>query len=393
MSASRAAVLLSAALAVGALAPLAAPAQAASCVDPVVESVTRNGAPIPTSWVQATCYDLDGSKGTSWSIWSDDWADGGSGASLDLGAAARSDTYVLKLNVGKVIPRVSDTKGAAVNVLREKDGAGNWHVTISAKPVLATGDCNTGVSPWTCPEVADRQWDGLLSGGLTDYGTWEDTAQREAFFGMDYFSNISAGAIPPDVVNDPDSGAQMIRLELANPHFLKSPSTTVFKGNVSVVIPNAFLKEVYEIDDPGSLTTGGLKPLVTGTGSGTVSVVETGSALRVDVTNLTFSQRNVKVLRGNIRPAKVTRLSADRVGAAKVKLTYVRAKARGSKVKGYTITCIAKSGPKHNVTVNDKRPSTTVTGLHTNTAYTCKVRARSAAGNGGWAKVGVAKKP
>jgi hypothetical protein len=76
-----------------------------------------------------------------------------------------------------------------------------------------------------------------------------------------------------------------------------------------------------------------------------------------------------------------------------VKLTYDRAKARGSRVKGYTITCIAKSGPKHQVTVNDRRPSTTVTGLKAGIAYTCKVRARSAAGNGAWAKVGVAKKP
>lgn len=393
MSASRAAVLLSTALAVGALTPLAAPAQAASCVDPVVESITRNGAPVPANRVQTICFNRDGAKGSSWSIWSGDWADGGSGASLDLGAAARSDTYVLKLNVGKVIPRVSDAKGAGVTVLRERDGAGNWHVTITAKPVLATGDCNTGAVPWTCSEVATRQWDGYLGGGLTDYGTWEDAAQREAFFGMDYFSNIDAGAIPPDVVRDPGSGAQMIRLELANSHFLSSPSTTVFKGNVSVVIPNAFLREVYEVDDPGSLTTGGLKPVVTGTGSGSVSVVDTGSALRVDVTNLTFSQRNVKVLRGNIRPAKVTRLSADRVGAGKVKLTYDRARARGSKVRGYTITCIAKSGPKHKVTVNDRRPSTTVTGLHANTAYVCKVRARSAAGNGAWAKVGVARKP
>jgi hypothetical protein len=188
------------------------------------------------------------------------------------------------------------------------------------------------------------------------------------------------------------AGVQMILLEFANSHFQKTPATTVFKGAASIVIPNAFLKAVYGIDDPTSLTTAGLAPVLTGSGSGTVGVADIGGSLKVTVTDMTFSKRLLKIHRGNIKPARPTKLHADRKSATKVKLTYKRAKARGSKIKGYTITCIATSGPKHSITVKDRKPSTTVTGLHADTPYTCKVRARSKAGNGGWAKVKVAKK-
>src|SRR5262249_7324408 len=172
-------------------------------------------------------------------------------------------------------------------------------------------------TPWTGPTGATQQWDGSLGGSVTDYRSWEDEAQRNAFFGMDYSSNIDAGSIPPQIVPDSE-GAQMILLEFANSHFLKTPSTTVFHGNASIVIPNGFLKEVYGIDDPTSLTSAGLDPSLS-SGSGTVTVVDTGSALRVDVTNLTFSKRNLKIHRGNIKPGKPGHLAADRTSAGQVK--------------------------------------------------------------------------
>ncbi len=388
MSASlpvRRAFLFSLALAASTAAPLlAAPTAAQASACGTVLSATKNGVDA-SSLVSANCFSNDGAQYVVWGV---DAPGGGN----DLGAASVNDTYVITLDTGTTIPRVSDTKGAGVTVNRVKADDGHWHVTITAKPVLATGDCKQNKTPWTCPEIATKQWDGYVGGQLTDYGTWEDARQREAFFGMDYSSNIDAGSIPPQIVKD-SAGAEMIFLELANSHFQKTPATTVFKGQVSVVIPNNFLKLVYEIDDPASLTTAGLDPEISGKGGGTVTIVDTGSALRVDVANLTFSQRNVKVHRGNIKPGKPGKLSADRKNAFAVKLSYNRAKARGSKIKGNTATCIAKKGPKHVVTVNDKRPSTTVTGLHANTEYTCKVRARSKAGNGGWAKISVAKKP
>ncbi len=392
MSLSRNAVVMSVVMAAATAAPLAVAPSAHAATCGTVVSATKNGANLPDNRIGTLCTPgADGaSSDVSWQVW-DGPADNPS-SSIDLGLASHSDTYVITLDTGTILPRVTDTKGGSVSVSRAKQGDGHWYVTITAKPVLATGECNTTVSPWTCSSVATKQWDGYLGGSITDYGTWEDVAQRNAFFGMDYASNIDAGTIPPQIVAD-DEGAAMILLEFANSHFQMTPATTVFKGQASIVIPNAFLKEVYSIDDPASLTTGGLAPVLTGSGSGTVSVADIGGALKVTVTDMTFSKRLLKIHRGNIKPGKPTHLKADRKTAGKVKLTYDRAKARGSKIKGYTITCSAKSGPKHVLTVKDRKPATTVTGLHADTAYTCKVKARSKAGNGKAAKVKVSAKP
>jgi hypothetical protein len=392
VSGRRSAVLVSLALAAATAAPLAAAPSAHAATCGTVVSATKNGATLPVNRIGTLCSPGGAGEGSdvSWSVW--DGPSDSPSSNRDLGLASHADTYVITLDTGTILPRVTDTHGGDVTVRRAKQGDGHWYVTITAKPVLATGECNQSATPWTCPSVATRQWDGYLGGNITDYGTWEDEAQRNAFFGMDYASNIDAGSIPPQIVTD-DAGAQMILLEFANSHYQQTPSTTVFKGQASIVIPNAFLKEVYEVDDPASLTTSGLAPVLTGSGSGTVSVTDIGGALKVTVTDMTFSKRNLKIHRGNIRPGKPGHLTAERQTAGKVKLSYTRAKARGSKIKGYTITCIAKSGPKHVVTVLDRRPNTTVTGLHTNTAYTCKVKARSKAGAGRWAKVGVDKRP
>lgn len=384
MSLRRTVVLSSLALAATAVVPLAVAPSASATPCGTIVSATKNGVDAK-SQVDAHCFANDGAQYVSWSV-------SAPGGGLDLGSSSLTEAWVITVDTGTTIPRVSDTKGGNVTVNRVKADDGHWHVTVSANPVLAVGECDQSKTPWTCPEIATQQWDGYLGGQFTDYGTWENVREREAFFGMDYSSNIAAGAIPPQIVKD-SQGADMIFVELANPHFQKTPSTTVFKGNVSIVIPNNFLKLVYAVDDPAALTTAGLDPEISGKGGGTITVADLGTALRVDGTGLTFSKRNIKVHRGNIKPAKATKLSADRKNAGAVKLSYERAKSRGSKVKGYTITCVAKSGPKHVITVNDKKPSTTVTGLHANTPYTCKVVARSKAGNGGAAKVNVAKKP
>ncbi|WP_084671448.1 fibronectin type III domain-containing protein [Sporichthya polymorpha] len=398
MIARRSAAVMATTLAVTGLAPLAAaptaaaPTAATAACGSVV-SATKNGAALDTSWISTICTPgADGaSSDVGWNVWSGPAGEGGS--SLELGAGARSDTYVITIDTGSIVPRVTDTKGTGVIVNRTPPSSGHphWRVTITAKPVLVTGGCDQGSVPWTCPSTAESQREGYLGGWVTDYGSWEDTAQRNAFLGMDYSSNIDAGSIPPQIVSDA-RGEQMILLELANSHFLQDGSTLV-KGGASVVIPNAFLKEVYGIDSPGSLTTAGLSPVITGSGSGSASVVDIGGALRVDLTNMTFSKRNVRIHRGKITPTKPGNLTSKRVSASAVKLTYAKSKARGSKIVGYTATCTAKTGRKHVVTVKDKAPSTKVTGLKARTAYTCKVWARSKAGKGATAKVSVAKRP
>ena len=198
---------------------------------------------------------------------------------------------------------------------------------------------------------------------------------------MDFNTNIDSTSIPPQIVKDPDSGAQMIQLDLANAHYLKSEPTKVFKGFAHVRLPNAFLKEVYEVDSPATLTAAGLAPT---TGSGTVTVTDTGSALAVDVENMTFSARRVKIKRGVITPRKPTSLAAKRTGANTAKLTFMAALPRGSKVTGHAARCVAVTGTH---VVTDKEldgPPQYISGLRRGVAYDCKVRGLSKAGPGAW---------
>jgi hypothetical protein len=369
-------LLLSLALAAGVL---AAPpsAQAAACgAAPVLESATRNGSTDLAGFkVAVDCFAVDGSQDVGWRITTADDAP-------DLGSAALADTWAVRINTGSVVPRVAFTHGKGVGVTRTRTSDGDWHVTITAKPVLLLGECDQGSWPWVCPSVATQQWNGLLDGTVTDYGSWEDAAQRNSFFGMDYSTNIAATSVPPQIVNDPGSDAQMILLELANPHYLKTPSTTVFKGFAKVRIPNAFLKAVYDIDAPTTLTSAGLAPSLGGSGGGGVTVTDAGSALVVNATDLTFSARTIKVKRGVIVPTRPSNLTAKRTSTHKAKLSFTGAKARGSKITGYTARCVARTGT-HVVVDNESSGSPQyLEGLRTRVAYDCKIRAKSKAGPG-----------
>jgi hypothetical protein len=349
-------------------------AEAAECAStPEVVSKTRNGsADLGGFDVMVGCDKFDGSQNVSWNV----TGPGG----FDLGSAALDDTWKIKIRTGSVVPRVTAAHGAGVTVTRTQDDSDRWHVEITAKPVLLLGECDQGSWPWTCPHTATQQWDGYLDGQITDYGSWEDAEQRAAFFGMDYSSNISAGSIPPEVVNDPDSDAQMIRLLLANPHYTKDGA--LFRGFARVRIPNAFLKAVYEIDAPATLTSAGLSPDLSGSGAGTVTVADTGTALVVDARGMTFSARSIKVHRGTIVPTRPTNVAAKRTGATTAKLTFKAATARGSKVTGHLARCVARTGTH---VVTDREYNGTpqyLSGLRRGVAYDCTVRGTSKAGPG-----------
>lgn len=215
------------------------------------------------------------------------------------------------------------------------------------------------------------------------YGAWDDVSQRAAMYGMDHVSNISAGSIPAEIVNDPATGYQMLLFRLANPHF-RMDGTTVFLGNLHERIPNAFLKEAYGIDDPATLSGSGLVASVSGgTGGGTIAVTQesSGLAMLVDVTGMTFSTRTLRIKRGMITPAKPTGVVADRKGASKGTLSFVAPTPRGSKIVGFSARCVRGS---ETVTARGNASPVVVSGLHAGTSYSCKVRANSKAGPGAW---------
>ncbi len=263
---------------------------------------------------------------------------------------------------------------------RFDDGDGTYQVKISANPVLIVGDCDQRTWPWTCDHTATRQWDGYLDGQVTDYEAWVDPAQRASFYGMDFNSNISATGLPPEIVNDPTTGAEQILVRLANPHF-QDDGVTVFHGFAHQRIPNAFLREVYGIDAPASLTTGGLSPVVSGSGPATTSVAlePGGGAVLVDVSDVTFSARILRINRGVITPTRPTDIHGARLGPAGGRLRFDPATPRGSQITGYQSRCVHNA---HVVTTNGKASPLVVTGLHAGVPYDCRIRAKSKAGLG-----------
>jgi len=344
---------------------------------PCIISASRNGVDVPPDDLTWALYIGDTSVAGSTAF---QWGVSRLGHP-DLGVGSLSDDWDVMLDAGPEIPRVVFTHGDNVNVTRIDDHDGTYRVRVQATPVLLLdGECDQSVWPWTCHPTADRQWNGYLDGEVSDYEAWVDPAQRPAFYGMDFSTNIAATGLPPEVWDDPATGASYILVRLANPHF-QTDGTTVFHGFVHQRIPNAFLREVYGVDAPASLTTGGLSPLLTGSGAASLSVSlePGGGAVLVDADGITFSARKLLVKRGVITPTKVGNPHTARTGPAAGKLRFDPATPRGSRITGYQAKC------SHNASVVMAFGQTsplTVTGLHAGTPYQCVIRARSKAGLG-----------
>jgi hypothetical protein len=361
----------------------APPATAAAfwCSDPgasapCIISASRNGVDVPPDDLTWALYigdtSIDGSTAFQWGV--------SRLGHPDLGVGSLSDDWDVMLDAGNEIPRVVFTHGDDVTVTRIDDHDGTYRVRVQATPVVILGECHQNLPwPWPCDNPPTQEWDGYLDGEVTDYGAWTDATQRDSFYGMNFNSNISATSLPPEIVNDPATGAEQILIRLANPH--ADMAGHPFLGFAHQRIPNAFLRAVYDIDAPASLTTGGLVPVVTGTGAASLSVTlePGGGAVLVDATGVTFSARKLIVKRGVITPTKVADPHAARTGPASGKLRFDPARARGSRITGYQAKC---SHNGSSVMAFGQISPLTVTGLHAGTPYDCVIRARSKAGLG-----------
>jgi len=370
---------------VAAVMAIPSPAGATSswCADgaptPCVESASVNGTPINSldvTWaVVASLYTGGGSNDVQWQV------ERTTGNPYVLGSESLDDVWEITLDMGTTIPRVASSHGTAFSVNRVDDGDGTYHATVTATPVVTVGDCDQSAWPWTCPSTATMEWDGYLDGAVTDYNAWTDVTQRQSMYGMDYGTNISATSIPPEITTDPTTGYDQILIRLANPHY-QMDGTTLFQGTLHLVIPKSFLQAVYGIDDPATLTGTGILPLLSGSGSGTVTATLDGSNnVVVDGSNITFTARTLKLKRGVITPTKPTNVATHRVSPTKGKLTFKAAKARGSRITGYRAVCV--NGPTTKVGTAKASP-VYVANLVPGKAYTCRVRAKSKAGFGAW---------
>jgi hypothetical protein len=372
------------------------------CIESVTYDDGTGGGPVSLTpatvgdnakWdISAFFTTLDGAKTVSVTIRNDNESD-----PLNLGGPETlDDVWRIHLRLGTWTPRIVFLHGDDLTAKRINNGDGTFDLDITGSPahlttfVTSTGDggCDQSVWPWDCPETADGEryyWGADIS----DNGQWTDPDQREAFYGFDYATNIEATDIPPQVVNDSTTGLPQLLVNLANPHFY-TDGTTVFDGHVHMRIPNKFLRVVYGIDDPASMTSSGLSADYTGadTSAGTTTISQDpgDDAMLVDATGLRFSAKRLHVRVGNITPTRPRDVRAKRVAVHRGKIAFDRSHSRGSKVIGYTAKCVARTGSDVETARGSDSP-VVVRGLTAGVAYDCKIRARSKAGPSRWSGV------
>ncbi|HQR27296.1 MAG TPA: fibronectin type III domain-containing protein [Nocardioides sp.] len=351
---------------------------------PCVAALSVDGTPVTAAdphWsFNGTSFSLGGATYASFTLLRDD--------SATLGAAALDDVVVVDLATGPaLLPRVVSGKARDVTVTRTSPG-GVHEIVVTGTPVVVSGQCDQSVWPWVCPEYTgtdpdlDAEWIGYFDVQVSDNGQWTDATQREAFLGMHYFTNVAATDIPPQVRQDA-AGNDYLLITLANRHF-RSDGTTEVQGHGELRIPSAFLKQVYGVPDPASMTTAGLDPSLSGSGAGTLTVTQEpgGGAMLVTYDGVTFSRRVLQVRRGVVTPTRPTAVSAVRTAANRGRVRFSAATPRGAKVTGYRVRCVPPRGAT--VQVSAPRSPVAVPGLTRGVRYTCKVRATSKSGAGPW---------
>jgi hypothetical protein len=371
------------------------------------DGVTMKGDP---NWLlSGQSFTLDGAKEISFAIQYDADGAGAGSPGYDLGFAALDDTFVIRIDTGTTVPRLVTGKGTGVTTNRIDDGDGTYQVQITARPVTVSGQCDQSTWPWTCwewatwPDGAENgQWDGTLDGVVSDFGQWTDAAQRDAMYGMDYWTNVAATDVPPQVRQDPsDPDHYFLQVDLANRRFLEDGSTLV-QGTGRMRIPNSFLQLAYGIPNPATMTGSSLVGTLSGSGSGTINVYQNaaGTAMMVDFDGVTFpaattpharsaraaatsSVRVLKVKRGVIVPTRPGNVHAQRVTAHRAKLVFDPASARGARITGYLARCVRLNGSGALAAGASGSP-VVVTRLAAGRAYDCRVRATSKAGAGPW---------
>ena len=300
------------------------------------------------------------------------------------------------INTGTVKPRVVFSHGDNMDVQRIANNDGTYTVKFTATPVRITGpdphngsdvNCDQSAWPWVCPSVAHAQRYAYLDFDISDYGSWTDTAQRDAFWGLNYSTNVEATGLPPTVSTDSDGNPQIV-IDLANSHYYPD-GTTVVHGFVHMRIPNPMLRQIYFIDDPASMTGAGLFTTYTGpgaaTGTGTFSITqESGAdAMHVDGSGITFSAKALHVHRGVITPTRPTNINATRTTYHRARVKFTAARSRGSHITGYTARCISVDG-RDTRSASATTSPIAVINLVRGKAYNCRVRARSKAGPSFW---------
>jgi hypothetical protein len=289
------------------------------------------------------------------------------GWTLDYG-----DTWTFNINTGSTAPSTTFSRGRNVEVTR--GGTATSHtLQVQMQPVrMAYGACN---SSGGCPGLPTTLATGYLEGWVNDLSYVTDPGYAAAQRGFDLATNADWASTPPQLDFDTNS----IVLDVANAHF-EPDGTTVFVGEAEFRLPNAMLSGLYGVDDPASLTASAFR---VSTGSGpapTITVVVGTGEVNVDIDNMTFSKRKLKIT-GDMRPRAPRNVTVRRTGRTTATLRFLKALPRGSKVRGYRVTCSSRGRIVRKSAVGSP---VRLTGLSTS-LWRCNVRATSRAGLGRWA--------
>jgi len=341
---------------------------------PCVVSVKKNGTPIPYNQtldiglevVSAIKFHITGdpTKHFNFSIQAPDGSD----------TLNTSDTYEMTLNLGTADPGETFERGHDVTITRDLSDPDNQTVTFTQNPVRVADDgCN---SMGSCGAVAGHVTrTGYLDGWVDDLAYIDDPLDRASMRGYDFATNADWSSSPPTLNYD----THTFILDIGNAHF-ENDGTTVFIGSAEFRFPFAMLSRLYEVDDPGSLTSGSFT--ISGTGAAATTSVDIdsgGHVVHVIIEGMTFSKHRLKII-GNMRPSGVRNLKAIRVRATAGKLKFDPATSRGSKVRGYAAKCKSASGLVARGSA-DASPLK-VTGLAPGVKYRCSVWAKSRFGTG-----------
>jgi hypothetical protein len=229
---------------------------------PCVVDATLNGAPLtptdPNIDLAITSFSDRGSQNFLFDIESTT-----NGA--DLGPALAGSTFSVVINTGQMVPRVAAGQ-ANVSFQRNQLAGGTYQVVITGTPVKFNDNTNcdfSGPLP-TCPFQAPKTYAAFFQVQVGDYNiNTYPVSWVPAFYGMDLSTNVSETGLPPEIINDSSNNEELV-LQLADYH--EYADSTATAGFVRLRIPAAFLKAVYGIDDPTTVTGSALQASI---GAGT----------------------------------------------------------------------------------------------------------------------------
>jgi len=353
---------------------------------PCLVSFTRNGSKVASDQYRVEWQEqMPGSGFYSWFV--EHWD--GAVWQTSMGDGEYATVFTTEFDFGTFNPRTFGALGhpQGADPVVWTPSTDHHLIQISASPIAESIGCSHPTPDTTsCPYTADSDVPGLLY-EVVNNGDWigDTYAQHELSNGTYNFRNTDIGEATPLLGTDAAGNPTMV-FQLANAHETSTHET--FYGEQHVRLPNDLLRVELGIPDPDTMIWSSLVATVSGstTGDGTLHITpETGhDAMRIDLTNVTFSARKVTIKVGVIKPTAPTALTGKRKTSSTGFLDWTKSLPRGARVTGYQSKCYTPGTTSIITNTWNSYTYMTVKGLKAGKHYSCTVRARSKVGYGSW---------